>query len=590
MAGDAEKKKNKAKNQKAASSGSGPVAPTGETLEARCTHCGVSVKGTPRPNARGKLLTCPVCSNQMPVWTEKTNWRKKIPERKPPLLAKEQATDGERGVLLDFLEQWCRKIPHISDTRFPSKITIVDSFTAPTFWVRVNVYWEQRHFRRVSRQLRGAETPQESNPIERPDAWAVACTGYPFRGHFKTQSEALKETIDVPDTGEYEQCKQCDVNGQIQCKTCVGRGRLTCSKCDGTTKHNCPNCKGSGQVTVRNVAQELGTCRSCGGSGMKGALAASLAQETGRSAVCERCYGRGVCTQSVDRSYKEPCGNCKANGQVRCDVCGQDGKVPCGPCNATGKVACEGCGARRHVYSWWVVDREVTKVGKGDGPFWDQQDAELLQAEEGIRKAWDSPDNESLTVWQHDAAELKEVQTKGLEFLPEPLHKGFRSVCTAASSPTQPSKRRVWHEAHVESMYCTGMTYTFFSSEQFKAWLCGNISSIETFPTPLTSQAEQRLKQAILKWGREGSKVQESNKKTVIRDVRVSNDIAKQDIWLQNAVKAAGVPEDLQQLANKEAWAVFTRAGVNKTVDTVKNAASAVGGWLGSLLGGKKKS
>ena len=541
-------------------------------------------------NVRGDLLTCSVCSNEMPLWPSKSDWQMSLPARVPALFSKQSMTEVERIVLLNRLEKWCREIPHISDTRFPSQATAVDSSVVPTFWFHIHAYSEKREPRRATRQLHGGEETRAPSIVETPDAWAVTCAGYPFGGHFTTTSDVLKETVDIPDTGSYELCQQCDENGQIACKACVGTGRVTCIRCSGTTRHSCPPCRGSGQIKGHNIVNEFGTCRVCGGSGMKGAFAKSLAQELNRTLACEKCHGRGMCTQSVDRSYKEPCGICKSGGQVPCGECNRSGKVSCEKCKTTGRVSCHACGAKRHIYTWWVIDRELKEVTKGGGPFWQKAEIELPNARDVIAQAWASAASKPATVWQYESVDLDEVLTQGTASLPHFLHDSLRGECTAVTRSKPDDSRMVWHRVCVESLGFGTLTYAYDGSENFTIWLCGDTCSIGRLPTPLHFRAVERLKEAIQQWGDGASCLQESEKKAVTRVVRVSKDIGKRDDWFRKALASVNIPQDLENLANQDAWAVFARAGINKTVDTVRSATSVVGAWIGGLLSKKKKS
>lgn len=185
-----------------------------------------------------------------------------------------------------------------------------------------------------------------------------------------SEKEASIESIEKVDcrvcsgTGLY--CTSCNNSNQVQCTDSNCKNGIIKIKCDNCNLQNqitesCTVCDGSGY----SVEQQ---CNKCGGSG-------EHYDREGELMVCRVCDG-GVFREQCgscngDGEVKQDCPKCDGDGSIRqeqCNTCGQypntdDGMIPCNLCdggdNRPDCSNCEGQGLFKQV----TVSRYSEEVG-----------------------------------------------------------------------------------------------------------------------------------------------------------------------------------------------------------------------------------
>lgn len=578
-----------AEQSPAASGGDSGLIQSSEALKYRCTNCNVTVTGDPIVSERGSTIECPVCANQIPAWPRPEE-PGLIGQRTPHILTPQPLEPQELSKLLDKLATYSWDTPHVADVRFPSQVTVTRHSLVPIFRITHLIYVEERTAIYSKRQLQYSEQPVSTNAvITKPDPWEVPLAEYPYGRVRPPNSTSFTEVVPVPETGEYKKCGSCHAVGVVSCPGCGGSGKKKCARCEGRRLHKCRSCGGTGQERIPNTVQELATCSRCGGSGMKGAFAARMAKEMDRTLVCEACYGRGQRMQSVDRSYRVPCGGCSQTGQVRCQNCDSDGKVRCEQCDSKGKVKCKECDGNKFLYWWWAVERKIEQLKEELDPWWDKTHAKEVPDEATAVAGLLNDAGQARVVWKEGSPSASVLHRTASKALPKELvHQRLGHLKERSLSLDVPGKP-TGHELVVETLCCASAFYLWQNAEEFCVWSCGGLNSVGTNANPLNRAVEQRLVQVREKWGEDGSSLSEADKQECVRAARISSDIAKKDTWLKETAAFSGLPPNLKSLADTEAWVIFGDATLKRSVGAVKEVASSIGKWLGGLWRGEKK-
>jgi Tfp pilus assembly protein PilF len=566
----------------------GAVAQSSEYLKVRCTNCKVSVTGTPVSAERGPTIECPVCANRIPAWPRPED-AGLIGQRMQRIMTPQPLEPNELSTLLGKLATYCWEMPHVADIRFPSQAVVRSHSLVPIYRVTQLTYDEVRTAKHCKRQLQDCEQPLLiKTGITQPDPWKVTLAEFPY-GIDCTNSPSFTELVPVPDTEEHRKCHSCNAAGVVSCPSCEGYGKKPCSRCDGRRHHNCGTCGGSGQERVPNRVQELVTCSVCGGRGMKGAFAERMAKEMGRTLTCEGCWGRGLRMQSVDRSYRVPCGTCSQTGQVQCRKCDVEGKVQCEQCAGKGNIKCDECDGKQFLYWWWAVERSIEQLKDVLEPWWDNTQSTEVPDKRIAAAGFLNDAGQAVVVWKEGSPSPTVLHEAASNAVPKELVRQRLGHLIESVPNPRSSGKPTGYELIVETLCCASAFYSWGTDEEFCVWACGGASSLGANASPLTRGFEQLLMKVRENWGADGSSLTEAEKQQCIRTARFGLDIAKNDAWLKETAAFSGLPPNLKSLADTEAWVIFGQATLKRSVGTVKDVASSIGNWLGGLWGGGKK-
>lgn len=579
-----------------------PTKTSFEKQQCRCTNCKAHLSGIPENSERGSLLKCEICGNQMPLWpslSEKKVALPSIPSNKRWIWQRGVMSDRLLKKIMFAMELYSRKLPHISDTRFPSEINVVDASVFPMFGVTHTVLLESRHAKKMEpRLLKQGESPKSKGPAKTVDVWNLDANILTQVDDLlkERKKTSFKSEIELESAGGCIPCEKCK-KGKVACSKCSGEGKHSCEICDGTrrypcdqcegkTWYDCSSCKGRGEIRERYSRNEYGTCKICKGKGV--CLALVSLQGPGEQ-VCGRCHGRGACNQEVSYHRDLPCPECNtfgklechkcdADGQLDCWCCDSDGNVDCKTCTATGKVTCETCRGFEALFVSWVLTREITRVTD----LIEYCESSISNDKENtmvIKENWVDYKNPVL-LWSHKSSEVTDSKDQAFAALPEGLAKKVAGLIDNTNEDD--NKKFLMNEVLVESIYVGKVDYSWNSEEQFSVSVCEGNSDIGLRPNPLTRRAEHRLQFAISQWGEQGPSSPQrkkepdadKNKSDVLkRDkciqlARISYDIAKHDQWFEKSVCSA-IPPTLTSEARSLGRKVFAKSIKQRTVKGV---------------------